>query len=77
MYFYYFIIFNYCAYMYMHVYRVQKRVLDLLELVTDSCESLCGCWELNLRPWKNIMSSSLLSHLSSLSYSYFLKNSSK
>lgn len=51
--------------MYMHVYRVQKRVLDLLELVTDSCKSLCGCWELNLRPWKNIMSSSLLSHLSS------------
>lgn len=63
--------------MYMHVYRVQKRVLDLLELVTDSYESLRGCWELNLHPWKNIMSSSLLSHLYSSECSYFLKTSSK
>lgn len=33
------------------------RVLDLLELeLADSCELLCGCWELNLGPLKEQLS---------------------
>ena len=38
------------VYMYVSTFGGQKKVLDAYTVVTDSCEMLHGCWDLNLGP---------------------------
>lgn len=38
------------AHVYLVPMEVRRDVLDLLELLRDSCEGLCGYWELNHCP---------------------------
>lgn len=49
--------------MYLGTCKVQKKVLDLLELELNAVIS-CLTWELEVKLWKNSTCSQLLSHLS-------------